>query len=95
MNYVSSTSSPTDLRDAACRALRYRWILLILVARSLVNTAFADTTYWRVTMDRVTVLANRSRDRCTRLTIQLLTFERLLTDLAGLSPDYQTPPIAL
>ncbi len=81
--------------NAICLGLRYRWILLVLVAGAFVDAAAAETTYWRVTMDRVTVVANGSSDRCSRLATQLTTFERLLTELAGWNADFQLPPIAL
>jgi hypothetical protein len=73
---------------------RRLWILS-LVALLAGNVARADTPYWRVTMDRVTVISNGSRDRCRRLATQLLVFERLLRDLAGAEADYQPPPITL
>jgi hypothetical protein len=77
------------------RTLLRRFILLILVTWPFVNTAVAETTYWRVTMDRVTVVADGSSDRCARIAKQLVTFESLLNELAGWSADYQLPPIAL
>ena len=71
--------------------------MLALLALPLlaVNAAHAETTYWRVTMDRVTVIANGSSERCIRLATQLTVFERLLRELADWSRDYQPPPIAL
>jgi hypothetical protein len=95
MPNISSNSVFAHPHNAICWGLRYRWILLILVAGSFVDATAAETTYWRVTMDRVTVVANGSSDRCTRLATQLATFERLLTELAGWNADFQLPPIAL
>jgi hypothetical protein len=85
----------THPRKFLRRTLRCSWMVLLLAAGSCVNTAIADTTYWRVTLDRITVVANDSSNRCVRLAAQLVTFERLLADLAGWSSDFQPPPIAL
>jgi hypothetical protein len=92
--------APADLLAQRCAEKRglflCRSILLILVTWALANAAIADTTaYWRVTMDRVTVVSDGSSDRCARLAKQLITFESLLNELAGWNADYQLPPIAL
>jgi hypothetical protein len=73
---------------------RSLWIFFF-GASLLVSVAHAETTYWRVTMDRVTVVSDGSAERCSRLATQLDVFERLLRELAGWSTDYQPPPIAL
>jgi hypothetical protein len=74
--------------------LRPLWILSF-GALFFVGVAHADTTYWRVTMDRMTVVSDGGGERCSRLATQLTIFERLLRELAGWSADYQPPPIAL
>jgi hypothetical protein len=72
-----------------------RFFLAMFVMCPFLTIARAETTYWRITMDRVTVVADGSSDRCTRLAKQLVIFESLLRELAGWDADYQLPAIAL
>lgn len=55
----------------------------------------ADTTYWRVTIDRVTVVSDANAQRCTRLATQFLAFESILRHLVDWSSDYALPPVAV
>jgi hypothetical protein len=57
--------------------------------------AGAATNYWRITADRVTVIAADSAEHCTRLAMELIVFEHVLRQMAGWDSDYQPPPIAL
>jgi hypothetical protein len=77
------------------RSVLFHAFLALLWMCPFTTVARADTTYWRATMDRVTVVADGSSDRCARLAKQLLVFESLLRELAGWDADYQLPPIAL
>jgi hypothetical protein len=72
-----------------------RVILAVLLAGLVVPRAHADTTYWRLSTDRVTVVSNGSAKRCQRLAAQFLSFERVLRGLAGLDEDSQLTPIAV
>jgi hypothetical protein len=74
--------------------IRRVWILSV-TALLAISVARAETTYWRVTMDRMTVITDGNSERCSRFASQLVVFERLLRQLAGWSSDYQPPPIAL
>jgi hypothetical protein len=61
----------------------------------LFSAARADAPYWRVTVDRVTVIANGNARRCNRFALQFIAFERILRDLANLDPDYEPLPIRI
>jgi hypothetical protein len=69
--------------------------LFIFLVVGCGGIARADTTYWRVTMDRVTVVADGSAQRCTKLATQFLVFESVLRQLAGWGSDFVLPPVAL
>jgi hypothetical protein len=70
-------------------------LLALLGCVYLDHIAVAGTTYWRITVDRVTVVANGSEQRCNRLATQFVSFERILRVLANWNPDYELPPIAV
>jgi hypothetical protein len=70
-------------------------LTLIVLAAGYGGIALADTTYWRVTIDRVTVVTDGNAQRCSRLAAQFLAFEAILRELADWSPDYAPPPVAL
>jgi hypothetical protein len=76
-------------------AARLRFVVPALLAACIASVAVAGTTYWRVKLERVTVVANSSGDRCSRLAAQLIEFERVLGTLASFDSDYQPPPIVL
>jgi hypothetical protein len=83
---------------ASLRAALRRWHALALLMVSAVgcsDLAVADTTYWRVTIDRVTVVSDGNAARCSRLAGQFLAFESVLRDLADWSPDFVPPPVAM
>jgi hypothetical protein len=69
------------------------WALLLVAGG--VQAASADTTYWRVTIDRVTVVSDSGPQRCTRLATQLLAFESIVRGLANWDADFVPPPVAL
>lgn len=68
---------------------------LMVFAAGCSRVAFADTTYWRLTIDRVTVVSDGNAQRCSRLAAQFLAFESILRELAAWNPDYVPPPVAL
>jgi len=68
--------------------------LLVLLAATLTATARADTTYWRITFDRITVISDGNADRCTRLATQFTAFENILRELANWDASYELPPVA-
>jgi len=70
-------------------------ILMIGALLSFASSAWAEAAYWRVTVDRVTVVSNGNARRCSRLALQFVAFERTLRDLANLDEDYEPPPITL
>ena len=70
-------------------------VLVVFLAAVHGHPAFAETTYWRVTIDRVTVVSDASAQRCTRLATQFLAFENILRQLADWSPDFAPPPLAV
>lgn len=80
-------------QSAAIRALAV--FVLASISSSFSMAAAAQTTYWRVSLDRVTVVANVSGERCNRLATQVILFERVLHTLANFDSDYQLPPITL
>lgn len=59
------------------------------------SVVLAETTYWRLSTDRMTVIANDSARRCTTLAHQFSTYERVLRELANLDEDVEFPPIAV
>jgi hypothetical protein len=71
----------------------YVWAILLVGGGA--RGAFAETTYWRVTVDRVTVISDGTPQRCSRLATQLLAFESILRGLADWSADFVPPPVAL
>ena len=75
----------------------YPWISIVavLVTVFFVRTGVAETAYWRVATDRLTVVANSSGERCSRLATQFIIFERALRELANLDADYQLPAITV
>jgi|GEM_PF-4132698 len=61
----------------------------------LMSPAMAETPYWRVTVDRVTVIAYGSASRCKQLATQFLAFEQILQSLANFDPGYEPLPVAI
>jgi len=57
--------------------------------------AGADTPYWRLTADGMTVISNGSAKRCEKLASQFLVFQQLLRDLAQLDQDSSFEPLAV
>jgi hypothetical protein len=72
-----------------------RVILAMVLANLVAPRAHADTAYWRLSTDRITVISNGSAKRCERLATQFLTFERVLRELAGLDEDSQLTPVSI
>ena len=67
MIWISCEAGRRGLRRFACAALA-----VLLVAGC--NLARAGTAYWRVTIDRVTVVADSSEQRCSKLAAQVLAW---------------------
>jgi hypothetical protein len=82
----------------ATRALKLGHQGLVLAA-ALGCLAFgraeADTSYWGLATDRVTVMSNASAKRCQRIAAELLSFERVLRELAALDEDSQFAPMTI
>lgn len=57
--------------------------------------AHADTSYWQLTTERITVVSNGSAKRCGRIASQFTAFERVLRELAGLDEDSQLIPVRI
>ena len=89
------------MRERACRLSRRQHRSVTLAALFILLTcggreaAFADTTYWRVTVGRVTVIADDSPQRCTRLASEITAFEGALRTLVDWNADYVLPPLSL
>jgi hypothetical protein len=66
----------------------------VLLAATLTATAGGQTSYWRITYDRVTVISGGNAERCTRLATQLTAFETILRELANWGASYELPPMA-
>jgi len=73
---------------------RLRTLFFLLAITLTAATADAETTYWRITYDRVTVITNGNAERCTRLATQLTAFEGILRDLANWDASYELAPMA-
>jgi hypothetical protein len=69
--------------------------LIALLAFCGSSSAHAETSYWRLTTDRITVVSNGSARRCNKLATQFIAFERLLRDLADFDADFEFPPLAV
>lgn len=67
----------------------------IVLLMLFVSPAMAEMPYWRVTVDRVTVITNGSARRCTQLATQFMAFEQVLQTLANLDPGYEPLPVAI
>jgi hypothetical protein len=67
----------------------------MVLANIVAPRAHADTAYWRLSTERITVISNGSAKRCERLAAQFLTFERVLRELAGLDEDSQLTPVSI
>src|SRR5688572_15872968 len=70
-------------------------VLAAAWATLFTSAAHAEAPYWRVTVDRVTVIANGNARRCNRFALQFIAFERILRDLANLDPDYEPLPVRI
>jgi hypothetical protein len=70
-------------------------MLAMLLTGLVAPAAYADTTYWRLATERVTVISNGGARRCTRIAAQFMSFERVLRDLAGLDEDSRLPPVVI
>jgi hypothetical protein len=79
-----SMAMKSCLMSAAC-------VLMMMVSSPLL----AEVPYWRVTVDRVTVVTNGSARRCTQLATQFLAFEQILQSLANLDSGYEPIPVAI
>lgn len=69
--------------------------LAALLANVVPSLAHADTVYWRLSTERVTVVAHASAKRCARIAAQFMVFERVLRDLAALDEDSQLRPVTI
>lgn len=81
------------LRRAASSTLLS--LVVALTALLFSSASLAEVSYWRVSLDRVTVVANGSARRCHRLAAQFLAFERVLRDLANLGNEFTPLPIRI
>ncbi len=70
-------------------------LAILLCATLCSRSVHADTPYFRLTTDHITVISNGSEKRSARLARQFLTLERVLRDLAGLDEDSQIRPLAI
>jgi hypothetical protein len=70
-------------------------VTLLLLVAGYHQSARADTTYWRVRLGRVTVIADDSPQRCTRLASEITAFEGTLRTLVDWNADYVLPPLSL
>jgi hypothetical protein len=68
---------------------------LLLAGAICASPVHAETQYWRVTVDHMTVISDGSAKRCTRLGAQFLAFERLLRELANLDDDFNFRPLTV
>jgi hypothetical protein len=69
--------------------------LFFLLAVITAATAGAQTNYWRITSDHITVISNGNGERCTRLAATFSALERILRQLADWDSSYELPPIAV
>jgi len=67
----------------------------ILVAAMITSAAEAETSYWRIASDRVTVMSSGSSERCARLAAELIAFERILRQEANWDASYELPPVTV
>ena len=72
-----------------------RVVLAMVLASLVAPRAHADTIYWRLSTDRITVVSNGSAKRCGRIAAQFLSFELVLRELAGLDEDSQLTPVTI
>ena len=72
-----------------------RLALSVLVAAMLTGAAEAETSYWRITSDRLTVVSSASGERCSRLATQLTVFERILRQMANWDASFELPPVTV
>ena len=72
-----------------------RFLAAVVLMGLLAPGARADTVYWRLSGERITVVSNGSAKRCTRIAMQFVTFERVLRELAGIDEDSQLPPLTV
>src|SRR5690349_17750497 len=57
--------------------------------------AAADSSYWRLTNERISVMSSATSKHCMQLANQFLIYERTLKDLANIDPDANFPPLAV
>jgi hypothetical protein len=74
--------------------MRIGWALLAAWLLT-VNHAEAATSYWRCSLDRLTVITNGSAARCERLIRTTVRYEQLLVELTGAEPETPMPPLTL
>jgi hypothetical protein len=85
----------TSLSSRALTTIGARVVLTMLLASVVGQQAQAETIYWQLTTERITVISNGSAKRCGRIVAQFMTFERVLREFAGLDEDSQLTPVRI
>jgi hypothetical protein len=85
--------SETRRAGAAWTAFFTTWVTI--VGLTVASPARAETSYWRLTADRVTVLSTGSAKRCEHIAFQVLRFEQFFRELSGWNPEDEFRPIAV
>lgn len=70
-------------------------MLALALANGFAVQSRADTPYWRLLAEHITVISNGSAKRCTRFAAQFVTFQRVLRELAGLDDDSPLTPVSI
>jgi hypothetical protein len=70
-------------------------LILVAVCLAAWNHAEAATSYWRCSLDRLTVITNGSAARCERLLRTTARYEQLLIELTGWESDTTMRPLTL
>jgi hypothetical protein len=72
------------------------WLLTVaLLSITSIHVAHADTPYWRISTDSLTVISNGSAKHCEKLATQFLVFQQFLRDLAQMDPDSAFAPLTV
>ena len=77
--------------------MRFVRLLVTFALISILSShgASADTPYWRLSTDGLTVISNGSAKRCEKLASQFLVFQQFLRDLAQLDQDSSFAPLTV
>jgi hypothetical protein len=70
-------------------------VVLLLISIMSSSVVMADTQYWRLSTDGLTVISDGSARRCEKLAFQFLRFQRLLRELADLDEDFSFAPLTV